>query len=453
MRTPRPFKPNGERPPPRSTARSSARPVAPLRVAPLRLIEQALQDLRAGPADGNHASSLHTGPISMLLVNLDRFKLVNDLCGHLAGDILIHVVHERCSRFLPASQVIHLGADEFALLLPDRAAQAAAEQIAGQLLKAIAEPVSRGRHIVHPTASIGIATDLLGEDPGAELLRGASIALSQAKEAGGDCARSFVPEMLAHLVDRAALEEDLRGGLQRGELVPHYQPIVALPSREIVRFEALARWDHARQGLLGPDCFLPLAEDVGLDDELLYTMFRQACRDACGWDEGIGLSLNLAPRQVCDPGIATRLLRIVFASGIRPSRITVEITENASVEDVEAAQATLAALREAGIGVALDDFGAGYASLARICALPLDMIKIDRTLVQSLDSDAGCKLVKVVADLGRSLGMPVTAEGIETAEQALRLHELGCAFGQGYLFGRPASAADTAVLLARGNPL
>jgi EAL domain-containing protein (putative c-di-GMP-specific phosphodiesterase class I) len=179
-------------------------------------------------------------------------------------------------------------------------------------------------------------------------------------------------------------------------------------------------------------------------------MFRQSCRDAHEWGGGTGLALNMSPWQVCEPHIASRLLRIVFASGLRPDRLTVEITENAVMHDVAAAQATVAALREAGIKVALDDFGSGYASLSRMCKIPLDMIKIDRTLVQSLDSDAGRKLVKVVVDLGQSLAMPVTAEGIETEQQARYLADLGCTFGQGYLFGRPAPADETAALLAGG---
>lgn len=468
MRIPKLFKPNGKRPPPRSTADPAGFSAA--RVPPLTLVSQALARLRAPdgarPPDGSALSesapftrAMPSRAVSLLMVNLDRFKLINDLCGPATGDFLIDIVHERCRRVLRRSHVIHLGADEFACFLPEGRPGAAsgitasdipAERLAAQLLKAIGEPVSLGRHMVHLTASIGIATDHAGTVPAEELLRGASIALTHAKDAGGDCARRFSPEMFASLAERASLEEDLRGGLLRGELVPYYQPIVALASRRVVRFEALVRWRHPQRGLLAPDSFLPIAEDVGLNDDLLYAMFRQSCRDAHEWGGGTGLALNMSPWQVCEPHIASRLLRIVFASGLRPDRLTVEITENAVMHDVAAAQATVAALREAGIKVALDDFGSGYASLSRMCKIPLDMIKIDRTLVQSLDSDAGRKLVKVVVDLGQSLAMPVTAEGIETEQQARYLADLGCTFGQGYLFGRPAPADETAALLTGG---
>jgi len=422
-----------------------------VRASPLRIIEQALTHHRA-------RATPNVAAVAMLLLDLDRFRLVNDLCGHAAGDSLIDTVRDRCARSLRAralqgGEIVHIGADEFACLLPlhgDSEDQARLDRLAEALLDAIGTPVSLGRHIVHLTASIGMAVDRQGALSAEELLRGASIALSHAKDAGGGAIRRFSPEMFASLSDRAALEEDLRGGLVRGELVPYYQPIVALPSRGIARFEALVRWHHPQRGVLGPDRFLPMAEDVGLNDDLLYAMLRQSCRDAQDWGARLGLSLNMSPRQVCDPDIAFRLLRIVFASGIRPDRLTVEITENAVMHNVVAAQATVASLREAGIKVALDDFGTGYASLSRICKLPLDMIKIDRTLVDALGSDAGRKLVKVVVDLGQSLSMPVTAEGIETEQQAQTLSELGCAFGQGYLFGRAAPACETAMRARQG---
>ena len=391
--------------------------------------------------------------VVLLIVDLDRFKLINDLCGPAAGDLLIDIMHQRLTGIVDHAQIIHLGADEFACLLTDSPSQDVADRLAAILLAAIADPVSLGRHMVHPTASIGIAGSISGAGVAEELLRAASIALSHAKLAGGGRIRRFSPEMFSSLAERATLEDDLRGGLLRGELVPYYQPIVALPSGEVLRFEALARWHHPQRGTLGPDRFLSIAEDVGLNDDLLYAMARQSCRDARSWPERIGLSLNMSPRQICAPDVVAQLMRIVFASGLGPERLTIEITEDAVIHNVGAAQAMVATLRNFGVGIALDDFGTGYASLSRICKLPLDMIKIDRTLVQSLDDDAGRKLVKVVMDLGQSLSMPVTAEGIESEKQARDLTALGCAFGQGYLFGRPVSAAETAQLLASGTPV
>ncbi|WP_334182019.1 putative bifunctional diguanylate cyclase/phosphodiesterase [Novosphingobium sp.] len=430
------------------------------RISPLRIVEQALAQYREStvPESAHAAPAADPPAVALLLIGLDRFRLVNELCGHAAGDSLLDTVRDRCARALHADSahggaIVHIGGDEFACLLPlqdDGCDQAHLDRLAETLLETIGTPVSLGRHIIHLTASIGMAVDRGSAISAEELLRGASIALSHAKDAGDRRVRRFSHEMFAFLSERAALEEDLRSGLLRGELVPYYQPIVALPSREIVRFEALVRWHHPQRGVLGPDRFLSMAEDVGLNDDLLYAMLRQSCRDAQGWGDRLGLSINMSPRQVCDPDIASRLLRIVFASGIRPERLTVEITENAVMHNVVAAQATVASLREAGIKVALDDFGTGYASLSRICKLPLDMIKIDRTLVEALASDAGCKLVKVVVDLGQSLSMPVTAEGIETEQQARALSELGCAFGQGYLFGRAAPSGETALRAHKG---
>jgi len=411
---------------------------------PLRGVERAVASLRE--------CDTAPQPFSLLILNLDRFKLINDLCGHAAGDEVIAIAAGRCSRIAArfSGRVVHVGADEFACVLPFLDAADMADGVAASLLDVLASPIVLGRHMIHLTASIGIAGDPTGIEAPERLLRAASIAMSRAKASGGAAVRRFTPEMLESLTDRAALEEALRSGLLRGELVPYYQPIVTLPSRRIARFEVLARWEHPHRGLLGPDLFLQLSEDLRLIDEMLFALLRQACRTARDWPDDIGLAVNMSPRQVCDPGLAGKLLQIVFACGLPPERLTVEITENAMVNNLADARATIDSLRRAGARIALDDFGTGYASLARLCHLPLDTIKIDRTLIQALDQDAGRKLVNTVLDLGHSLAMPVTAEGIETEEQARFLIERGCAFGQGFLFGRPAPSS-VATGLVRSN--
>ena len=408
------------------------------REPPLRAVERIVSAIREGVA---------TPPsVALLVLDLDRFKLINDLCGHTAGDEVITTVADRCARAVARSggAVAHIGGDEFACVIPFIAGLDMAEAIAASLQDNLAAPIVLGGHIIHLTVAIGMTSDPSGTAQAEDLLRSASIAVSHAKAAGGATTRRFTPEMLTSLTDRAALEEALRSGLLRGELVPYYQPIVALPSRSVARFELLARWEHPQRGLLGPDQFLPVSEDLHLIDDLMFILLRQACRDARDWPESVGLSINMSPQQVCDPTVAGRLLQIVFACAFPPERLTVEITENAMVDSLADARATIEALRKAGVHVALDDFGTGYASLARLCNLPLDTIKIDRTLIEAIDSDAGRKLVNTVIDLGRSLGMPVTAEGIETEEQARFLVERGCAFGQGFLFGRPAPAPNAA---------
>ncbi|HAF41029.1 MAG TPA: EAL domain-containing protein [Sphingobium sp.] len=228
----------------------------------------------------------------------------------------------------------------------------------------------------------------------------------------------------------------------------HYQPIILLDNSRPKGFEALARWHHPRQGLLGPDRFLPIVDDMGLDRDLLFMMLRQVCRDARDWPAHFTVSINISPAQLCDPDNAVMLLRILFASGLAPGRLIVEITESALIHNLASAHETIRSLRNTGVRIALDDFGTGYASLSRLCNLEIDHLKIDRTLIQSLDREAGRKLVKAVVDLGRSLSMPVTAEGIETPDHARFLRDLDCAFGQGYYFGRPepADAARTRAL-------
>ena len=439
------------------------------RTPPLRAVDRLIRALRERterhpaqssplpPALAPAQSSPLAPALALLVLDLDRFKLVNDLCGHHAGDLVLSIVSDRYGRAVAKSggALAHIGGDEFACVVPlgtDSGAgdEYRAEAVASDLQDILAAPIVLGQHMIHLTAAIGIAIDPCGDVPAEQLLRAASIAVSRAKAVGGATVRRFMPEMLARLTDRAALEEALRSSLLRGELVPYYQPIVALPSRTIARFELLARWLHPQRGLLGPDQFLPVSEDLHLIDDLMFSLLRQACRDARDWPDGVGLAINMSPRQVCDPALADHLLQIAFASAFPPERLTVEITEDAMVHSLADARATIETLRGAGVHVALDDFGTGYGSLARLCELPLDTLKIDRTLIQAIDRDAGRKLVNTVIDLGRSLGMPVTAEGVETEQQAQFLIERGCAYAQGFLFGRPAPAREAARIAGLG---
>ena len=404
-------------------------------VSPRRRLQRAVSDVRGRmrPADR----------LALMLINLDRFTLVNDLCGPAKGDAVLDIVlHERLAR-LEGAFAAHLAADEFACLLPFSAEDDAAIAFAGRLQQIISEPIHIGQHVIYLTASIGLVIEDANAPSADNLLHAASIALSHAREAGGDSVRRFHPDMFVDIGNRAELENDLRSSMMRGELVPYYQPIVTLGSSAPTGFEALARWHHPRQGLVAPDRFLPIADEMGLDRELLFILTRQACRDARDWPPHFTVSINMSPSQLCDPENAVTLLKILFASGLAPGRLIVEITESALIHNLASARETIRSLRNTGIRVALDDFGTGYASLSRLCNLEIDHLKIDRTLIQSLDREAGRKLVKAVVDLGRSLSMPVTAEGIGTEEQASFLRELDCAYGQGYLFGRPAPAALT----------
>jgi len=395
-------------------------------------LQQAVTQVRAVMQPGDR--------LALLLIDLDRFKLVNDLCGPARGDAVLDIVARKRLGALGKARTLHLAGDEFACLLPFADADETAVAFARQVLNVISEPIHMDQHVIHLTCSIGLVIDHDASRTTDDLLHAASIALSHAQQAGGDSVRRFLPEMFVDLGKRAELENDLRSSIMRGEIRPWYQPIVQLDSGQPKGFEALIRWHHPRQGLIGPDHFLPIAEDMGLDRDLLFLLMRQVCRDARDWPPQFTVSINMSPAQLCDPDNAMTLLQILFASGLAPGRLIVEITENALIHNLASAQETIRSLRNTGISVALDDFGTGYASLSRLCNLEIDQMKIDRTLIQSLDREAGRKLVKAVVDLGRSLSMPVTAEGIETAEQAQFLRGLDCAYGQGYLFGRPAPA-------------
>ena len=415
-----------------SRALTGRAPEGYARESPRRRLDQAVAEIRQRMPPSDR--------LALLLVDLDRFKLVNELCGPAIGDAVLDIIARERLGEIEGTKMLHLGADEFACLLYFSDATAPA-RLAQRMLSSIAEPIHIGQHVVHPTASIGLVIEDEPNRPSEELLRTASIALSHAKTAGGDCIRRFRPEMFTNMVDRAELEDDLRSGMMRGDLMPYYQPIVTLDTGVAKGFEALVRWQHPRQGLLGPDQFLPIADELGLDRDLLFMMMRQVCRDARGWPPHFTASINMSPSQLCDPDNATKMLQILFASGLAPGRLIVEITESALIHNMASAQETIRSLRNTGIKVALDDFGTGYASLSRLCNLEIDYLKIDRSLISSLEREAGRKLVKAVVDLGRSLSMPVTAEGIETPEQVAFLRGLDCAHGQGYFFGRPAPAA------------
>lgn len=410
---------------------------------PRERLGQAIAEMRA--------ASLVAERLALLLIDLDRFKLVNELCGPAAGDLVLKIVASRCHEDSRYARTLHLAADEFACLLRIPCDSDPSASWAEQMLRRIGEPIPVGQHVVHLTASVGLVTE---EEDAAlspeEMLRAASIALTHAKTNGGATITRFRREMFVDMDKRAQLQDDFRSGVLRGEIVPYYQPIVMLEGAVPKGFEALIRWNHPRHGLLGPDHILPMADDMGMCGDLLFLMIRQVCRDARKWPPHFTVSINMSPAQLCNPDNALKLLQILFASGLAPGRLIVEITENALIQDLANAHETIRSLRNTGVRVALDDFGAGYASLSRLCNLEFDHLKVDGTLIHSLDRESGRKLVKAVIDLGRSLSIPVTAEGIETTEQADYLRSLDCAHGQGFLFGRPAPAS-TARSFALGD--
>lgn len=380
---------------------------------------------------------------AVLVIDLDRFKLVNDAFGHEAGDSVLCEVARRIQVQCPrGATAARLGGDEFAVLLPYESHDDLIN-LAERIVKDFRRPIEYKHAIFNIGACIGIAQYPQDGSDAEALLRCADIAMYRGKREGGNAYHFFETEMDEELKARASLETGLLAAIMKGEIRPHYQPLVSMPGNVILGFEVLARWYHPEKGVLPPDTFIPLAEATGLVTELSYALLRQACRDARSWPKNLKLALNISPCQFADPGLPERLLSILAAANFPAHRLEIEITESALTNDMDRARSILQALQKAGVSIALDDFGTGYSSLGHLRELNFDRIKIDRSFVQSLqDSPENKKIVDAVLGLGKSLGIMTTAEGIEDDATSEWLAERGCTNGQGFLFGKPMPASD-----------
>jgi diguanylate cyclase (GGDEF)-like protein len=384
----------------------------------------------------------HGEPAAILLLDLDRFKNVNDRFGHLAGDALIQEVGRRLSRVLDRpDSVARLGGDEFAILLQG---EDLAEGIEGTLDRVLADlhrPYEIFGNQAHVGASIGVA---LAPEYGidrTDLMRKADIALYRAKDEGRDCYRFFTESMDETVQLRAVLEEDLRKALSTGTgLSVHYQPLVDSSLRKVTGLEALLRWHHPTRGWVPPQLFVPVAEETGLIVELGDWVLKEACVVAREWPK-LSMSVNLSPVQFCDAGMAERFAAIVREVGVSPHQIEFEVTEGVVLDQNETVRGSLARLRKDGFRIALDDFGTGYSSLSYLRDFEVDRIKIDKSFIQSLghtiDAEA---IVTAVVTLGHAMGLQVTAEGVETSHQEDFLRGAGCNVLQGFLFSRAVPA-------------
>jgi EAL domain-containing protein (putative c-di-GMP-specific phosphodiesterase class I) len=280
-------------------------------------------------------------------------------------------------------------------------------------------------------------------------MRRADIAVSAAKKRGRNRPAWFDTEMKRELHNRSSVEAGLRLGVPRGEIVPFYEQQIDLASGRLEGFEVLARWQHPSGGVVGPDRFIPVAEEAGLIGDLSMSVMRQAFEEARDWDPALTLSVNISPAQLKDPWLAQKIAKLLAETGFPPARLEVEITENALFANLGLAQSIIASLKNHGIRLALDDFGTGFSSIAHLRALPFDRIKIDKSLVRSMIEDKeSAAIVAAITGLGDSLGIPVTAEGVESAAIEERLRLIGCHRGQGWHFGRPMALVDTRKLLA-----
>ena len=388
-------------------------------------------------ATPQHSSHQHD-PITVLFLDLDRFKLVNDSLGHAAGDALLVQVAARLGRSLREQDVVaRLGGDEFVVLLVGQT-PIGAQDVAARLLAAVREPVLVSGRVVVPTASIGLAAG--GEGSTVEtLLRDADVALYRAKDAGRDRFAWFDARAHDELLQRLALESDLREALGRDGLRLEYQPVFALHPQQLVGVEALARWDHPTQGPVPPGVFVPLAEEAGLARPLGSLVLRMACTQAAAWLDvpEFRVWVNLSPAQLEQPGLADEVRLLLEQAGVAPDRLGVEVTESA-LADERCATVELTALARLGVAIAIDDFGTGYSSLARLNTLPLDVLKIDRSFVHDVERPSGLAAVNEIVQLAHALDITTIAEGIETPAQLELVRGAGSDAGVGYLLARPS---------------
>jgi diguanylate cyclase (GGDEF)-like protein/PAS domain S-box-containing protein len=375
----------------------------------------------------------------VLCLDLDRFKEINDLFGHGTGDRTLQTVASRISALLDDRQIVaRLGGDEFAILIPDIAGPAAASRLAESILEALRG--SPGAPEDSISASIGIA---FGPDDGADrqsLLNHADVALYRAKAEGRNTYRFFEAKMGAEVRDRRMLEHDLRLAITHGEMWLAYQPQHDVQSRAVVGFEALLRWKNATRGEISPAVFIPIAEEIGAILPIGDWVLREACREAASWENPLKIAVNVSAVQLYDVGFVQRLHQILLETGLPGKRLEIEITETALVRDFNRTLATLRQVKALGVEIAMDDFGTGYSSLSNLRAFPFDRIKIDQSFIKSVNSNQqAATIVRAVLGLGRGLGLPVIAEGVETDAELRFLQEESCDEMQGYLLGRPAA--------------
>ncbi|HET8682858.1 MAG TPA: bifunctional diguanylate cyclase/phosphodiesterase [Micromonosporaceae bacterium] len=388
--------------------------------------------------------------LAVCCIGLDRFASVNDSLGHDVGDRLLRAAAERL-QYLPDEPghlVARLDSDQFAVLVEETTCAEDAIKIIDLALAALAEPFHLDGTELPMTASAGIVeANAAGTDP-ADLVRAAQIALHWAKADGRACARLFEPERSAQDVARYRLSAAMPGALRRGELVLHYQPLVALATGQLVGVEALVRWHHPERGLLEAGEFIGLAEDTGLIVALGTHLLTDACRQAAQWQQLVAdppyVSVNLAPGQLQHPGVVGWVAEILDRSGLAPHRLQLELTERAVIDVAGATARTLAALAGLGVKIALDDFGVGYSNLTCLRALPLHRIKLDRTFIKPPRRAQARhqEFLAATVSLVRTLGLNITAEGIENAAQARRMRNAGCDTGQGWYLGRPVPADE-----------
>ena len=394
----------------------------------------------------------------LLFLDMDRFKRINEGLSHESGDRVLVEVGERLRNSIrPSDTVARLGSDAFAVLLDDMHDSRDALRVTARIQRRLAKPISVGEKEIVAGASIGIALAAPKYQSPEEVLQDADTAMHRAKESGRGTYEIFDHSVHQRALDQLELESELRRAVEQGEFVTHFQPIVALDTGALKGFEALVRWQHPQRGMVPPGEFLPAAKEAGLMQDIDLWMLEQSCLQASRWPQhngspGPGVSVNVTTRQLSDPGFLNTVTACLDKSGLEPSRLKLEITEEAlGVDDAQLWQ-NLNGLTDRDIRLHVDDFGTGYSSLGRLQELPVDTLKIDKSFVQCIEeSSENREIVRTIASLARGLNMDVIAEGVETHAQLQELREAQCAHGQGYLFSKPVMPGEALTLASRRN--
>jgi diguanylate cyclase (GGDEF)-like protein len=386
---------------------------------------------------------------AFLMIDLDRFKAVNDTLGHLVGDQLLARVSERLKEQMSENELCgRLGGDEFAIVIRDASDVEHVNRVAQRVIDRLSQPYEVDHHTLYVGASIGSASGPRDGSTVETLMRNADLALYRSKDDGGGAHFSYEPALHAHAEERRRLEFSLRRALERNEFVLHYQPVVDADTESLVSFEALLRWNSEEHGFVSPAKFIPLAEDTRLIVPMGEWVLREACKEAAKWPGHVKVAVNVSGEQLLDPNFAASVVGALSMSGLPPQRLDLEVTESIFVRDANQARAALEQMMALGCGVSLDDFGTGYSSLGYLRRLRFTTIKVDRSFVQgaATGNPESLAIIRAVVAMADSLEMSTTAEGVETEPELAVVRQLGCDNIQGYYFGRPMPAHEAVKL-------
>jgi diguanylate cyclase (GGDEF)-like protein/PAS domain S-box-containing protein len=409
-------------------------------------LRRALDDALISAARRKHCCSV-------FLLDLDRFKAVNDTLGHPAGDTLLRLVSLRLRDEVgDLGQVGRLGGDEFQVVIPTAPSKEDLAQLAQGIIDNLSRPYTINGTMVSIGASVGIVTSDYDDRKSDDLMRDADLALYAAKAAGKGTFRFFAPEMHEAARERQLMESDLRVAMEKGQLRVVFQPCVDSSSEAVTGFEALIRWDHPEHGPVSPAQFIPIAEEIGLINEIGEFVLRTACAEAAKWPHSVSVAVNLSPNQFRSHALPSTVRSVLNETGLAAHRLELEITEGLLLSNDQHVHDMIHELKSIGVKLALDDFGTGYSSLSYLLRVPFDKIKIDQSFVRGASDpeSRNAMLIRAMIGLARDLDMQTTAEGVETTEELLLVRNLGCSLVQGYIFGKPMPAEEAAEVAAKG---